>query len=270
MRVKLNLTDNWRGRFMAVGAVPPLREVRLTVTVTMPGVAEPVSVADINLLSDTPQRTLFSRADVYRTTVHEAGHAVANIPHLTRENIDFITVRSAGNFGGYARYDDINPTMGQTREQAIAHIARMLGGREGENAMGLTEGSGWSNDIERASAAALRYITVSRLTSTPAVALRLPTDDKGHVVSSDSLVREEARMLLEAGQELARQQIRAQFPYFRALAGALMTRGHVDRTAIAQIVAETRARVAAAGGEEALPRFQREPRGQACARFLVR
>ena len=116
----------------------------------------------------------------------------------------------------------------------------------------------------------MRYIAEKRLTSTPEVALRLPVNAEGKVVTEAPLVQQEAQLLLDEGRRFAQERIRANFPFFRALAGALMIHGHVDSRAIARVWEETAARVRAAGGEENLPRYQREPRGVRCAQLLIR
>ena len=149
-----------------------------------------------------------------------------NDPIDTGLATSFITVRSAGNFGGYMRPEVVIPKGTMTRQEAIANIGNLLGGMMGQRLMGIKDDSGWSNDIERARELAERAVTTYGLTDK---ALTLPVQN-GKVLTTHPIVQAEIQKLLAEGEEYAKQRLAEKWPLFGLVAKELIQKGHLDKT----------------------------------------
>ena len=97
--------------------------------------------------------------NLLQTAYHEAGHAVANRPDLTMEELIFISVTGRDEYLGFAQYEPVkNQSHLSTEETMIAKIAALFGGTVAEEMAGFSPNAGQANDIKKARILATTYI----------------------------------------------------------------------------------------------------------------
>ncbi len=221
----LSLSDNFAGLFMNRKGKPLERKVPLSVHVNVPGKAAKSYAVD--LASKAVQRELGPSSEALRTAIHEAAHSVANNPQKTGQAVDFITVRGAGNFNGYVRFNRISgAAQGMTRDRAVATIAQMLAGGIAEQMEFPSTGpsSGWSQDLRNTRTLAEHLVADYGGTD---LALRLPFRE-GKVIVEHPAVQEEMIQLIADGEAYARRLLMRRWPAVRQVAADLLRKGHID------------------------------------------
>ncbi len=84
------------------------------------------------------------------TAYHEAGHAIIGIKCPNADKVQKITIIPRGNAGGYVLSTPENDKFTYTRNELIAEIVGLLGGRSSEEVFFDDITSGAQNDIEKA------------------------------------------------------------------------------------------------------------------------
>lgn len=102
------------------------------------------------------------RQALERVAYHEAGHAVVSISLNASYKVQKITIVPRGDAGGYNMLVPENESMLQNKEEILANIASLLGGRAAEEII-LGEdkiSSGSSDDIDKATKSAKAMVTL--------------------------------------------------------------------------------------------------------------
>ncbi len=220
--IKLDFEDTYWGKFAYHGATPPARAVTFRAKLTTQGTEKEYKY---DVTKDAFQVLLSGPDDIYRVSGHEAGHAIVNDPTLTGERLEYVTTRATRAHGGYARYETMARRLTMTRQQAIAHLGRMLAGGLGEEALGLGDSSGKADDLEKVRKFASDAIVKYGLSD---AALGFPLRD-GKVDESHPLVTEEITRILQEGRLYAQQKIRQNWLAFRLITAALIRKGELTR-----------------------------------------
>ena len=230
-KIILDLSDSYAGKFMYVEKKPPARSVLLSVKLILTNGSE--KKYEIDLANEAAEKRLSSIQNLRRTAFHEAGHAIANDPKLTGEVIDFVTIKSAGFYGGYARYTETEKAP-YTRRAVIARIGRLLAGREGEIAMGFEASQGWQSDLESARELAqdaiVKYGLVEDPFSIPALGEK---PDPNHPV-----IHSEITKILKEGQEYAQEKLIKNKKLFQAISAYLLRKSEMRREKNEKIIKE--------------------------------
>lgn len=89
---------------------------------------------------------------------HEAGHAVVGLALENAMQVEKITIIPRGNAGGYNLFSQKEETFFQTKNEIIAEITSLLGGRAAEELFFDDVTSGASGDLKKATELAKRYV----------------------------------------------------------------------------------------------------------------
>lgn len=89
---------------------------------------------------------------------HEAGHAVVGLTLENAMQVEKITIIPRGDAGGYNLFSQKEETFFQTKNEIIAEITSLLGGRAAEELFFDDVTSGASGDLKRATELAKRYV----------------------------------------------------------------------------------------------------------------
>lgn len=89
---------------------------------------------------------------------HEAGHAVVGLTLENAMQVEKITIIPRGDAGGYNLFSQKEETFFQTKNEIIAEITSLLGGRAAEELFFDDVTSGASGDLKRATELAKKYI----------------------------------------------------------------------------------------------------------------
>jgi cell division protease FtsH len=189
------------------------------------------------MTSEASPKNLVSNSESRRIAYHEAGHAVANDPLLTGQDVDFITVRGEGDYGGYARYKDVGQKVSLTRQSAIAEIARSLAGGVAEELMSFGTSSGRSKDLEVAKNIAIKSIAEYGLSDS---ILSLPVNSAGKIRIEDPRVQAEIQSMLQEGEQLARKRLLENWPAVRELTSKLLKNGHINNEEFHQAIEKSK------------------------------
>ncbi|MFN7262484.1 MAG: hypothetical protein ACK5UJ_01590, partial [Pseudobdellovibrionaceae bacterium] len=195
-----------------------------------------------------------SFSDSRAIAIHEAGHAIVNIPELTGQRLTHLTIIGTGDMGGYARYEDVQvKSQAFTMEKLVAEVARVLAGSRAQQMDGQPLDAGWAQDLKRAreliSHSILEYGLVPELHGV------LYREGKPHLTSAQVQIASNAveRILLE-GDVKAQGILRANWQLVRQVSATLLKKGSISGTefeAIAKSVQPSSAR---------LPEVRREQR----------
>jgi cell division protease FtsH len=179
-----------------------------------PGRAEPSAVTKVSLqhFSDAIDRMVgglerpthfMARADLLRTAVHEAGHALAAWRSTHAAAPIKVSVVPRGNVGGFAQTQDLEKAH-LSEAELTDHLVVFLAGRVAEELVLGDPSTGASNDLERATNIA--YEMVSRLGYSKKVGLL-------SLGSSDAQRREQGHALRpqvsDATAQLVDSEVRA-------------------------------------------------------------
>lgn len=100
-----------------------------------------------------------SEEEKKRVAYHEAGHAVIGIRLQHSEKVQRITIIPRGRTGGHVLMTPENDRYLLTKEELLAQITGLLGGRTSEEIFFGDISTGASNDIEQATAIAREMVT---------------------------------------------------------------------------------------------------------------
>ena len=102
-----------------------------------------------NLASDSDKTHLMNERNANITAYHEAGHAVANNPKFTNQELSFITIKGRGEYLGYARYTQVLGETSLDEQVAMYRIVKMLAGSVGQQLAGFRPDTGMGSDIDQ-------------------------------------------------------------------------------------------------------------------------
>ena len=234
-KIKITLADNiGHDIYMAKPNTPKDRKVVLSLHVETPGQSD--QVFNVDVTRRAAEVRAVEKQNARKVAAHEAGHAIANDPKMTNSKIQFITIKSQGRYGGYARYSEPEPGQGQpmTRQAAVAHLAKMFGGVEGQKAFGFQADAGWSDDLQKAREFAESAVSQYGLTDNAA---DLPTE-KGKVIMNNDKTQAEIQKLMAEGQELSRKRIYDHLPAMAAVARELVSQGQIEGDRFDELVTQ--------------------------------
>ena len=92
------------------------------------------------------------------TAYHEAGHAVSSYYLEHKDPVTHISIVPRGMAGGFTMYQPEKDEMHLMRSRMLDDIVGLLGGRVAENLIFHDISTGASNDIERASEIARKWL----------------------------------------------------------------------------------------------------------------
>lgn len=162
--------------------------------------------------------------------IHETGHAIVGMVHGP-DRVTCISIVPRGKSLGQTMFSPPEEVMVHERGDLLARIRVLLGGRAAEIAVGMTQTTGASDDIARASRIALDY--VGQFGMGGEVMLRV---DQG---SSDGLkrqVEDEANELLKKCLEEGIQAIETYREVFDDIVTRLLVEEEIDEVAVAAIL----------------------------------
>ncbi|MFN7454477.1 MAG: AAA family ATPase [Pseudobdellovibrionaceae bacterium] len=250
--IKITLTDTQTKRPFA-GPKDQERSVKLVLQIKDSS-GHQSEVIENDLTSKAVKINKQSFSDSRATAIHEAGHAIANIPELTGQRLTHLTIIGTGDMGGYARYEDVQvKSQAFTMEKLVAEVALMLAGSRAQQMDGQPLDAGWEKDLKRAreliSHSILEYGLVPELHGV------FYREGKPHLTSAQVQIASNAveRILLE-GDVKAQGILRANWQLVRQVSATLLKKGSISGTefeAIAKSVQPSSAR---------LPEVRREQR----------
>jgi len=222
-KIKITLSDNVGYKaFLARPKTAKTRKVILSLRVTSPG--QKAQVFEVDVTRRAAEVRAIEKENARRIAIHEAGHAVVNDPKITGAKVEFITIKGAGGYGGYARYSPPSGDHALTREAAVQRVAGMFGGVEGQKAFGFAADAGWSDDLEKARKFAASAVAEYGLSDSSA---ELPTEN-GKVIMNNAKTQEEIQKLLSEAQKLAQKRIYERMPAMVAVARELVLKGSIE------------------------------------------
>lgn len=214
----------------------PERKVEIVVNLTKTANGEPIFSRKVNLTEYAQEQVLLKQSEAWTTAVHEASHAVANVPEITAEKVAYITIRG-GTFGtgsnkikylGYARSKQIDGYSSRTHAMVVGQIARIAAGSVGEMLAGQPMTGGWADDLSKirglARAALISYGFDPRFHG-------IQIDAQGNPILSEKKRRQfEAALgrLIQEGMDLAKTTLTTNWDYVLKVAAELMTKGEID------------------------------------------
>lgn len=227
--IRLSLKDNYAGLHLYEGDKPDTRKVLLKVDITTPN--GKMITYERDIADKAVQKNLHSKADAISVAIHEAGHAIANDPFVTGDEVQSVTIRSGNGFGGYASIISTGRKPTLTRESLVAKIGVLLAGQEAQKAAGFPPDTGWTQDLKMARDLAERSIQEFSLVTNP---LDLPTN-AGRADLTSEAAQEEVRKLLHEGEEYAKQVVKERGDAIHLLASRLYHTGMVDGKEVEEI-----------------------------------
>ncbi len=139
---ELNVSDSYADKIPDVFAMKP-REVMMTLSKDS-NVSEKLDLTFVAV-----PKHLYTKKVVHEVRVHEAGHAVMNIPELTGQIVDFVTVTPKGGYLGYMMPKRLPVYLTSLNHKVlIARVARLLAGGIAQKLSGFDYDTGWSSDHE--------------------------------------------------------------------------------------------------------------------------
>lgn len=128
---------------------PDHRQATLKITTTQGG-----KIVFDKTLDFTKEATFIKqirKINALGTAIHEAGHAVMNIPRFSGQRLEHVTIRPSGDHLGYARYVPIpGHTTNHNRESLVRDVAVKIAGTEAELLVGIQRNTGVSGDLDQA------------------------------------------------------------------------------------------------------------------------
>jgi len=135
----------------AILAVRENREV-----ITMDDIDEAI---DRSIAGPAKKTRTISEDEKKRIAYHESGHAVIGIKIKNSEKVQRITIIPRGRTGGHVLMTPVNDRFVLTKNELIAQITGLLGGRTSEELFIGDISTGASNDIEKATQIARLMVT---------------------------------------------------------------------------------------------------------------
>ncbi|MBL7665006.1 MAG: AAA family ATPase [Bacteriovoracaceae bacterium] len=216
--VEISVSDSYYNKWYFEGDRPEKRKVTLTLKVTLSDGQS--KTFESNVLDNADKHTLVNRDEITLVAFHEAGHAIMNAEELTGQSLRTITVRSKGDYLGYAGFKPTDAKHMTSRQDIVARLGRVLGGREAEimfarNYLGISAetaieeiiSDGASQDLRMAHDLAVKAIAGGGLTEK---SLDLPLDKEGNVKVDDPITMQEISRLLKDGEKYAREMVNHQ------------------------------------------------------------
>ncbi len=203
----------------------------------------PIFSRKVDLTEFAQEQVLMKYDEAWLTAIHEAGHAVANVPDITGEKVAYITIRGGTSgtgsqkirYLGYARTRLVDGYVSPDHAKVVGQIARIAAGNVAEVMSGNAMTGGWSDDLLKirrlAKAALINYGFDPRFHG-------IQIDGDGNPILSEAKRRqlESAKSdLIEQGMELARQTLSDNWSYVISVATELMQKGEIDGTRFAEL-----------------------------------
>jgi cell division protease FtsH len=167
---------------------------------------------------------------------HEAGHALCGELLPSVDRVHRISIVPRGRALGYTLNLPAEDRYLKTREELLDYMTVLLGGRVAEQAVFGAITTGASDDLQRV--ATISHSMVHDYAMGPAGSVGRSPD--GDVRLSETTLRlrdEERQELIEEARRAARSLILSHRPLLDALAGELLEREVLDRSAIDRIMA---------------------------------
>lgn len=239
--LQISIDDNFINRAFRNKGTPP-RSVAFVSKLVRGGKVVGESTLDATEMA-SPQ-VLMNGKDALLTAIHEAGHAVVNIPEVTGERVAFITIRGGRtqqngqemNYYGYARYDQVpGESVNLNREKTILRIARYWAGRKAQELAGYTADTGWSQDLQQIRHLATQYLTTWGLDDQ---LIGLPLDKNGEAIAQGAqsvLLSQKINELSQLGEQAAERMLRERWSFVRSVAAELVRKGDISGTRFNEI-----------------------------------
>jgi len=135
-------------------AILAVREKREAIT--MDDIDEAI---DRSIAGPAKKNRTISEDEKKRIAYHESGHAVIGIKIKNSEKVQRITIIPRGRTGGHVLMTPVNDRFVLTKNELIAQITGLLGGRTSEELFIGDISTGASNDIEKATQIARLMVT---------------------------------------------------------------------------------------------------------------
>jgi len=216
----------------------PERKVQVVVNITKTeaGQSAPLFSRKVDLTEFAQEQVLMKHDEARTTAIHEASHAVGNVPEITGQKVSYITIRGGTSgigenkirYMGYARSKQIDGYTSPTHAIVVGQIARIAAGAVGETIYGQPMSGGWADDLSKirnlARTALINFGFDSRFHG-------IQIDAQGAPIMSEAKRRQfEAAMnkLIQEGMDLARSTLTANWDYVLKVADELMNKGDID------------------------------------------
>lgn len=160
---------------------------------------------------------------------HEAGHAVAGLKLEDSKQVEKITIIPRGTAGGYNLFSEKEETFFSTKNGILAEITGLLSGRAAEEIMFNEVTSGASNDIERATELAKKYVCDYGMSHLGLMKFSNPSSQ-----TSDK-INQEINQIIEECYENSKNLLKSNKPLLNAIAHELIEKETIDSTQISQI-----------------------------------
>lgn len=177
------------------------------------------------------------------TSYHEAGHAVVNNPKITGQKLSYITIRggklpNGAQYLGYARYNEANNGVysAQANENMIVQkAAQLLAGQIAQQLAGYGADAGWSNDLEKTRALISEYLLKWGLIK-ELQAVRVNRQGEPILNAKQTKILDEnMERIFATAESLAKDQLKKNWNFVRALVGELVAKGSIDENRFKQI-----------------------------------
>ena len=202
-----------------------------------------INTYSLDLTNEAPSITKFSLYQALSTAYHEAGHAVANDPEITKEVIKYITIEGQDGYLGYARYEKPSTERVDSHfheKSLIAKVSRLIAGQRAQVLAGMMADAGWSSDRDKINQLVTSFLVNYGMNKKLMGMAKDP--EKGHYVPNEEqrkIIAQEIERYTQIAGDRADQIMLENWDKVRAVVLKLVKDGSINEQEFAEIQARS-------------------------------